>query len=79
MNRLLLSIPDEMKSWLERYSNSANQPIAKTIREAISEYIDGRKSLNSDDIIKKTAGILKEKKIDGLEYSNTIRNEWDMK
>ena len=29
------------------------------------------------EIIKNTAGILKNLNIDGLDYQNTIRNEWD--
>ncbi|KAA3617373.1 MAG: hypothetical protein D8M58_02675 [Calditrichaeota bacterium] len=77
MTRLLLSLPDEMKKWLEQYSHNVNQPIAKTIRDAITEYIDDRKSLDTNEIIKRTAGIWKVKNIDGLEYSNSIRKDWD--
>jgi len=77
MTRLLLSIPDEMKIWLERYSHSANQPIAKIIRKAISTFIAENKTFEKDEIIKSTAGLWKEKNIDGLEYSNNIRDEWD--
>ena len=76
MTRLLLSIPDEMKSWLEQYSHSTNQPIAKTIRDAISEFIVERQSLDANEMIKSTAGIWVDKKIDGLEYVNKIRGEW---
>jgi len=77
MTRLLLSIPDEMKIWLERYSHSTNQSIAKIIRKTISDFITETKTFEKDGIIKSTAGLWKEKNIDGLEYSNNIRDEWD--
>ena len=43
-----------MNFWLEDYPHTVNQPIAQTMRDAISEYIERRKSLDTSEIIKIT-------------------------
>ena len=77
MKRMIITIPDEDKSWLESYSHSYHQSVSETIRKAIKSYKEKRIKTNRKEFLAKTAGIWKEKNIDGLEYVNNIRNEWN--
>ena len=76
MVRTIITIPDEIKKWLDNYSHTHHQSLAETIRMAIKEYIEKNRNQEEKQIIKTTAGIWKDRKIDGLEYVNKIRKEW---
>ena len=76
MARTIITIPDKIKKWLKNYSYTHHQSLAETIRIAIIEYKEKKQKQEEEDIIKKTAGIWKDRKIDGLEYVNKIRQEW---
>lgn len=76
MIRTIISIPRELKVWLDDYSKKRNRPTAETIREAIQLYKQQTENKN-EDLIKETSGIWKNKDIDGAEYMESLRTEWD--
>ncbi|MDP2301925.1 MAG: hypothetical protein Q8N03_05830 [Ignavibacteria bacterium] len=75
MIRTIISLPREIKVWLDDYSKKINKPTAETIREALSQY---RKKVESEktDALSATAGIWSEKKIDGNDYVEKLRSDW---
>ena len=77
MIRTIITLPRELKNWLDNYSKSHNKPTAETIREAIIAYKANVENESTDDLLKKTRGIWKDRKIDGLDYVESLRNEWE--
>ena len=77
MARTIITISDTIKEWLENYSHMNHQSIAETIRNAIEEYKTKVENGGIDEIIIKTSGIWKDRKINGLDYVNKLREEWD--
>ncbi len=78
MKRTIITIPDEMKIWLDTYSKKLNRPTAETIREAIAEYKE-RVEKERKNILSDTAGLWKNKRIDGIDYVERLRDEWERK
>ena len=75
MTRIKINIPRELKLWLDDYSKSNNKPTAETIREAIKAYRKKMEAESEVDLLSQTSGLWKEKKRDGLEYVESLRNE----
>ncbi len=75
MIRTLISLPREIKVWLDDYSKKKNKPTAETIREALKQYKEKVESEKVDSL-EATAGIWKEKKLDANEYVDKLRSEW---
>ncbi|HRI46189.1 MAG TPA: hypothetical protein PK559_03715 [Ignavibacteriaceae bacterium] len=75
MIRTIISLPREIKVWLDDYSKKKNKPTAETIREALTQY---REKVESEkiDALSITAGIWSEKKIDGNDYVEKSRADW---
>lgn len=75
MIRTIISLPREIKIWLDDYSKKKNKPTAETIREALKQY---RERVEEDkiDSLSATAGIWKKRNIDGNDYVNKLRSEW---
>jgi hypothetical protein len=76
MKRTIITVPDEIKEWLDNYSYLHHQSVAETIRIALEEYKEKRNRETEKDSIKKTAGLWKSRKLDGLEYVERLRKEW---
>lgn len=76
MTRTIISISQELKIWLDDYSKSNNKPTAETIREAIKAFRKKIEIESEVDLLSQTSGLWKEKKQDGLEYVESLRNEW---
>ncbi len=74
MIRTIISIPRDIKVWLDDYSKKHNPPTAETIREAIQLYKENRENENKD-LLKETFGIWKNKNIDAAKYVESIRKE----
>lgn len=77
MTRTIITLPDELKEWLDNYSHIHHQSLAETIRCAIKEYKKNKQDEVKNDILYKTSGIWKNRKIDGLEYVENLRKEWE--
>ncbi|HPI36616.1 MAG TPA: hypothetical protein PK397_01615 [Ignavibacteriaceae bacterium] len=75
MIRTLISLPREIKVWLDDYSKKKNKPTAETIREALKQYKEKVESEKVDSL-EATAGIWKDKKLDANEYVDKLRSEW---
>ncbi|MCF6270204.1 MAG: hypothetical protein L3J41_10860 [Melioribacteraceae bacterium] len=76
MTRTIISIPNELKIWLDDFSKSNNRPTAETIREAIYAYKKRMEIETEVDLLSQTSGLWKAKNKDGLEYVESLRNEW---
>ena len=77
MIRTIITLPRELKNWLDNYSKAHNRPMAETIREAIIAYKSNIENESDDDLLKKTNGIWKDRNIDGLDYVESLRDEWE--
>jgi predicted DNA-binding protein len=75
MIRTIISLPREIKVWLDDYSKKKNKPTAETIREALKEYKEKVES-NKTDSLSATAGLWTEREIEGNEYVEKLRSEW---
>lgn len=78
MQRTVISISDQDNKWLDQQAKLRKISKTELVRQAIKSY----KSLQGVDqalsfaaLLEKTSGILKVK--DGLEYQQTLRDEWD--
>jgi hypothetical protein len=57
---------------LNRISHEKNRSRAAIVREAVGEYLAGRRKKSGG----KAFGIWKDKAIDGLKYQQKLRREW---
>ncbi|HET56214.1 MAG TPA: hypothetical protein ENN33_13500 [Ignavibacteria bacterium] len=75
MIRTIISLPREIKVWLDDYSKKNNRPTAETIREALMLY---KKKVDAEtkDVLKISHGLWKSKKADASKYIESIRDEW---
>lgn len=76
MIRMIISLPEDLKFWLNDYSRSKNKHTAETIREALKAYKTKIEKESKSDLLSQTSGLWKEKNRDGLEYIESLRNEW---
>ena len=76
MLRTIITLSQDLKNWLDKYSREKKQSTAETIREALVEYRQKKDSESSDEILKKTSGIWKGR-IESEEYVEKIRKEWE--
>ncbi len=72
--RTIIDIPDELLKRIDTLRKSKGTSRAAAIRNAISEYLE--RYMASEKNSEKAFGIWKERKIDGLRYERTLRNEW---
>jgi hypothetical protein len=73
--RILVTIPDEDKQWLEGYSKVQKISVAEAIRQGISYLKKSHREKIYQGLVERTSGIWQ--KGDGLEYQKKIRSEWD--
>jgi len=73
--RIIVTIPDDDKLWLEGYSKAHKISVAEAIRQGIGQLKQSQRQKTYQQLVKKTSGIWK--KGDGLEYQTTIRAEWE--
>jgi len=77
MVRTIVSITEQDKEWLDRYSHKQHQSTAETIRLAIRFFRKQTRSKFQESALEKTSGLWKKRKIDGLGYVQNLRQEWD--
>lgn len=75
--RTLVDIPKDDMDDLDRISRAERKSRAAIIRAAISDYLKEQKRSDRDAAFEAAFGIWKDRDIDGLEYQERIRAEWD--
>ena len=73
--RLIITIPDEDKLWLEGYSKVHKISVAEAIRQGIGQLKRSQRHRTYRKIVESTSGIWK--KSDGLAYQLKMRAEWE--
>jgi hypothetical protein len=73
--RIIISIPDEDKLWLEGYSKIHKISVAEAIRQGIDQLKKSKRHQTYQKLVDNTSGIWK--KGDGLAYQEKMRAEWE--
>lgn len=76
MRKTLISLDEQDRDWLEHYSQSNNQSLAKTIRDAVKALREQQRDGQHINIFSLTAGIWRDKVLDGLKFQSKLRAEW---
>ena len=76
MVRTIVSIEEEDKRWLDRYSDQHDRSTAETIRLAIKEFQKKARAGEYRRQLESTAGLLKGGE-DSVKFVRKIRGEWD--
>jgi len=71
--RTIVDIPDQFIESLDRLGTTNHQSRAAIIREAIADFLKVKSLPPSEAAF----GIWKNRKMDGLEYQNVLREEWE--
>jgi hypothetical protein len=77
MKRTLISIEEGDFGWLEHYSRSCGQSLAKTIRDAIKALRKQKKEGGRLNALVASSGIWRDRKKDGLQMQQELRSEWE--
>ena len=73
--RMIVTLSDEDKRWLETYSRANRISIAEAIREGVGR-LKSKEALNTyRSLVQGTDSLWR--KGDGLEYQRKLRVEWD--
>jgi Arc/MetJ-type ribon-helix-helix transcriptional regulator len=75
--RTLVDIPEEQIEALDRLSRAERKSRAAIIRAAVADYLKERDQAERKAAIEAGFGLWKDLGIDGLEYQERIRAEWD--
>lgn len=73
--RIIITLPNADKAWLEGYSKAHNISVAEAVRQGISILRHASTEDTYQTLIKNTQGMWR--KGDGLTYQDKIRSEWD--
>jgi predicted transcriptional regulator len=71
--RTIVDIPDQFIESLDRLGTTNHQSRAALIREAIADFLKVKSLPPSEAAF----GIWKNRKMDGVEYQNELREEWE--
>jgi hypothetical protein len=73
MTRMLISLEENDRRWLEQKAQETGVPMSEVVRRAIRQAQEnGQKPMK--ELLGSTAGLWR--KGDGLRYQRRIRNEW---
>ena len=72
--RIIITLPEEDKQWLESYSKAYRISVAESIRQGIKRLKESETQSTYDTLVQNTRGVWK--KGDGLKYQERIRAEW---
>jgi hypothetical protein len=72
--RTIVSLSEEDKNWLQKYSKRKGVSMAEAIRKGVSRLRDAERSSLYHIALESTRGIWT--KGDGLEYQEKMRKEW---
>jgi hypothetical protein len=73
--RIIITLSEEDKLWIEGYSQALKISVAEAIRQGLERLRQGEGRLTYQKLVEQTWGIWN--KGDGLEYQAAIRSEWD--
>jgi hypothetical protein len=73
MTRMVLSLEDREKAWLERKSRESGESMAEIVRQAIRQRQQAEEE-SLDQALAATRGLWK--RGDGLRYQRKVRSEW---
>lgn len=73
-HRMIVTLPDEDKAWIESYSKAHNISAAEAIRQGIRTLRLGVAKNTYQTLIESTRGMWQ--KGDGMIYQDNIRSEW---
>ena len=73
MTRIIISLEEQDKSWLERKAREAGVPMAEVVRQAIRR-MQLAEDETLDQVLESTRGLWR--KGDGLRYQQKLRGEW---
>jgi predicted DNA-binding protein len=71
--RTIIDLPDEQISGLANLCKQNNSSRAELIRRAVAEYLLQHRPEQDDYAF----GIWKQRMVNGLDYQNRLRKEWD--
>jgi hypothetical protein len=73
MTRMLISLEEDDRRWLEHRAHETGVPMSEVVRQAIRQAQEnGQKPMK--DLLASTRGLWK--KGDGLRYQRLVRKEW---
>ena len=72
--RTIITLSEEDKAWLDRYSRLHRVSIAQVIRSGIHELKDREYERTYTALLQSTKGVWK--RGDGLSYQRKVRSEW---
>ena len=73
--RIIITLSEEDKQWLESYSRAHQISLAEAIRQGIRRLKDVELENTYRTIVQNTRGIWKEG--EGMKYQRKLRSEWD--
>ena len=73
--RIIITLPEEDKIWLESYSKAYQVSVAEAIRQGVKQLKESMAKNTYSILVQNTRGVWK--KGDGLAYQNRIRSEWE--
>ena len=71
--RTIVDLPEKQIEALKRMSEASRSSRAELVRRAIDEYLARHLPAQNDEAF----GIWRKRKIDGLDYQDRMRDEWD--
>ena len=76
MTRTIVTLEENDKRWLDKYSAENGRSTAETIRQAIKEFQKKMREGEYKNVLEKVFGVLKHKE-DSVKFVRKIREEWD--
>ena len=73
MTRMILSLGDQDKSWLEQKAHREGVSMAEVVRQAVRR-MQRAEEESLDQVLAATRGLWR--KGDGLRYQRSVRREW---
>ena len=73
--RIIITIPDEDKLWLDGYAKVHKISVAEAVCQGIGLLKKGQRQKAYQNMVESTCGIWK--KGDGLAYQQEMRGEWE--
>ena len=75
--RTLIDLPEHELQELTKLSKERKVSRAHLVRCAVTRFLEAESKENKKDTLDKLFGIWKDRNIDGLEYQEQMRKEWE--